>query len=69
MSKVKIKLEKCPRCNRSDCLAYTQGHCVALSKNDFGTKGCPFFKTKEQAEADRAARDERARKIKEVESC
>ena len=40
--------EKCPTCGRSDCFGYQDGYCVVLSRNDFGDRSCPFFKTEEQ---------------------
>lgn len=33
-----------------DCHAWEKGRCVALADTDFGTRGCPFYKNKEQNE-------------------
>lgn len=32
-----------------DCFAYFSGECVVLDDTHFGKKGCPFYKTVEQA--------------------
>ena len=36
-----------PICNRKDCFACENGKCIALIKNNFGKRECPFFKTQE----------------------
>ena len=36
-----------------DCFANKDGVCVCLRDNDFHGKGCPFFKTTAQCDADR----------------
>ena len=42
-----------PICNRKDCFGCEDGKCVVLVKNNFGPNGCPFFKTKQQAEEEK----------------
>lgn len=48
-----MKKEKYPACNAKECAACDEGRCNALTKNNFGTRKCPFFKTKEQAEKEK----------------
>lgn len=49
-----------PICERTDCVMCRSGLCCALSENDFKKgKPCPFFKTKEQNDAELEARKER----------
>lgn len=38
-----------PTCTAAECAACVEGHCNALTNNNFGERKCPFFKTKEQA--------------------
>lgn len=45
-------MKNLPSCNRDDCFAHKDGKCVLLTSNCFGERECPFFKTKEQAEAE-----------------
>jgi len=42
-------------CSKSDCFAYGHrtGCCQVLTDTDFGTRTCPFYKTKTQYENDR----------------
>lgn len=44
-----MEYAKCPACRLTDCFANVEKHCTILRKKDFGTRKCPFFKTKEQA--------------------
>lgn len=44
--------------SRSDCAAYQDGGCIALTSTDFPVR-CPFYKTKAQAAAERKAALER----------
>lgn len=37
-----------PTCDKVECFAYCEGYCMVLTKNDFGSRRCLFFKTKEQ---------------------
>lgn len=49
MSKAKkSKAETCPTCDKAECFACENGYCVILTNNQFN-RGCPFFKTREQA--------------------
>lgn len=38
-----------PPCNMDKCFACENGHCRALTDNDFKGRTCPFFKTKKTA--------------------
>lgn len=49
-----MKNEKRPACDAEECAACYEGRCIALSDNNFGTRKCPFFKTKEQAAKEKA---------------
>ena len=42
-----------PVCDKKECFACEEWNCLILTKNDFGNKECPFFKTKEQVEEER----------------
>ena len=42
------ELIKCPEV-REQCACYKNGDCTLLEKTDFGDKGCPFYKTANQA--------------------
>lgn len=53
-----------PPCNRVDCFAHEDGHCVLLVNNNFGEKGCPFFKTTQPCEEEQAYCRERLAQIK-----
>ena len=48
-------MESCPDCERSRCFSCIGGKCVALTDNDFGHRGCPFFKPFEQARREQKA--------------
>lgn len=65
--------KRCPTCLETECAANEELHCVALTDNNFGGKKCPFFKTKEQNEKERAYCEQRladiGRGIQEEESC
>lgn len=44
-----------PRCNHTPgCFACTNGRCRILKNTNFGDKACPFYKTKDQADAENA---------------
>ena len=58
-----MKKKSSTKCDREECAAYKEGHCVALIDTDFGGKECPFFKTKEQNTRERAYCRERLNKI------
>lgn len=47
--------KKKPNCThpRDDCFANKNGLCRILEDSDFGGKVCPFFKTREQGDAER----------------
>lgn len=49
----------CPACTKDECAANEDLHCIALTDNNFGGKECPFFKTKEQNEKERAYCEQR----------
>lgn len=44
---------KFPACGKVECFANNEKHCVILTKKDFGTRECPFFKTREQVEKEK----------------
>lgn len=46
---VKKTIRKFPDCSVQECVMHEKGYCIALTNNNFGSKMCPFFKTKEQA--------------------
>jgi len=51
----------CP-CERKGCFAYKGGVCLALTDNKFkDNKPCPFFKTKEELDAQEELCKERMR--------
>ena len=54
-----MDVQECPACNRAECFGCEEGHCVILIKNNFGKRGCPFFKTNEQVEKELAYCEER----------
>lgn len=43
----------CPACHMAECFACEDEHCLILTRNYFGERKCPFFKTKEQTEKER----------------
>lgn len=49
--------EKCPGCGQIECFANEEKHCTILTKKDFGTRKCPFFKTKQQAAYEKTERE------------
>ena len=51
--------KRCPACYEAECAANKDLHCIALTDNNFGGKKCPFFKTKEQNEKERAYCEQR----------
>ena len=54
-------MDERPRCLRSGCFANYGDHCSALADNDFGNRNCPFFKTKQQLDEERAAINKKKR--------
>lgn len=48
-----IGFKNSPECGRIECFANEDKLCMILSKNDFN-KECPFFKTREQVEIEKA---------------
>lgn len=40
--------KNCPICNMTECFGCEDGHCIVLTKKNFGERECPFFKTREQ---------------------
>lgn len=46
------ELKKCLK-EKTACFSYVKGVCRILKDTDFGEKDCPFYKTKEQFQADR----------------
>ena len=67
------KAKDFPACAEAECAACEQGYCTVLIDNDFGTRKCPFFKTREQAAKDKAYREKRLADIgirkKEADLC
>ncbi len=55
----------CTFCSKShtDCASYSDGKCTALVDTDFPTKDCPFYKTRQQAEAEREGVRERLKEL------
>lgn len=43
-----------PKCDRVNCFACLGRQCRILVDNDFGGRDCPFYKTKDRLEAERA---------------
>jgi len=41
-------MAKVAKCDR-DCFANKEGRCVSLKDNDFGGRGCPFYKSNKEA--------------------
>lgn len=60
----KYKESETPTCCAEECFGCQDGRCTVLSKNNFGTKKCPFFKTREQAETERANCEQRLANIR-----
>lgn len=50
-------------CGKADCFGCKDGKCDVLMKNNFGGRDCPFFKTEEQVQTEKAYCAERLRKI------
>lgn len=49
-----------PRCNHAPgCFANKDGYCRILKSSNFGDKACPFYKTQEQGDAEKARAMER----------
>ena len=55
-----------PTCNRAECFGCQEGECLVLIENNFGQKGCPFFKTKEQVESEKEYCRERLNEIRGI---
>lgn len=51
-------------CEKNECFAYKDGKCVALSDNQFGKRGCPFYKTNSQLAVQRVAVEKRLSEIR-----
>ena len=49
------RLKKKVVCPHNHCASNKDGYCRALRTSDFGDKMCPFFKTTEQNEKEKAA--------------
>lgn len=58
----KENIEKCPTCDRAECAGCEDGHCVILTENWF-TRDCPFFKTREQVAEEKAYCEKRKAEI------
>ena len=43
-----------PMCGVEECFACENHYCMILNNNEFGYRMCPFFKTKEQVEKEKA---------------
>jgi hypothetical protein len=54
----------CPPCGAVECAGCENGKCIFLTDNNFGEKGCPFFKTKEQAQKEKDYCQQRLANIK-----
>lgn len=52
-----------PDCTVAECFGCEEGKCVVLINNDFGERKCPFFKTNQQVEEEKAYCEERLEKI------
>ena len=50
---------KCPTCYATNCANNEENRCIALTTNDFEHRKCPFFKTKTQAEKEKAYCEQR----------
>lgn len=48
---------------KTGCAAYQDGFCKALSDTRFKDRVCPFYKTKQQKEADIAASRKRLKEL------
>lgn len=47
--------EDYPPCERHRCFSCIDGKCMALENNDFGHRGCPFYKPFEKARREQKA--------------
>ena len=56
--------KKFPTCDAVECFAIDDGHCLLLVTNDFGYRGCPFFKTRKQVAEEKAYCEKRLANIK-----
>lgn len=55
--------DKFPICAAADCAACEDGHCMALVKI-YKKRKCPFYKTKEQNEKEKADCEKRLAEIR-----
>ena len=55
--------DKFPICAAAECAACEDGHCIALVKT-FKKRKCPFFKTREQNEKEKADCEQRLAEIR-----
>lgn len=62
-----IVYKNSPACNVTECFACEEKHCIILTKKDFGARQCPFFKTREQVEKEKAYCMERMANIRKGE--
>lgn len=53
-----------PTCAATECANCEKGQCIALTDNNFGTRRCPFFKTREQAAMEREQYEKRLAEIR-----
>ncbi len=50
-----------------NCFAWTQRGCLVLTKTDFGTRHCPFYKSQAQFDREETAREKRRGEIEAME--
>lgn len=62
-----LDLQECPVCSKAMCFAHSGGRCVLLINNNFGDKECPFYKTSEQIEKDKAYCEKRLASLNKTE--
>jgi hypothetical protein len=61
-----VTFRNSPVCNVEECFGCEEKHCIILTKKDFGVRKCPFFKTREQTEKEKAYRKERLANITKI---
>ena len=62
--KQKRTVKDLPTCVAGECFACEEGQCTVLVDNNFGTRKCPFFKTKEQVANEEEAYEKRLADIR-----